>query len=90
MKNNFPIQTAGLSASALLCIALASCTASNSPTPGATTSFEHENTQTVNNLPQADPVFHGKIGQTYHDSTADKGMFASPSAPKGAPNILLV
>lgn len=24
------------------------------------------------NLPQPDPTFHGKIGETYHDSTADK------------------
>lgn len=42
------------------------------------------------NLPQPDPKFHGKIGKTYHDSTADKAMFASPAAPKGAPNILLI
>ena len=42
------------------------------------------------NLPQPDPTFHGKIGKTYHDSTADKSMFDSPTAPEGAPNILLV
>jgi hypothetical protein len=30
---------------------------------------------TSDNLPQADPVFAGKIGTTYHDSKADKTMF---------------
>ena len=42
------------------------------------------------NLPQADPEFKGKIGETFKDSTADPAMFASPTAPEGAPNILLV
>jgi arylsulfatase len=42
------------------------------------------------NLPQPDPVFKGKIGETYHDSTPDPGLFASPTAPKGAPNVLLI
>ena len=42
------------------------------------------------NLPQPDPTFHGKIGETYHDSQADPAMFKSPTAPEGAPNILLV
>ena len=42
------------------------------------------------NLPAPDPGFKGKIGKTYHDSQADKTMFNSPTAPKGAPNILLV
>ena len=41
-------------------------------------------------LPLPDPDFQGKIGATYKDSKADTGMFKSPSAPKGAPNILLV
>jgi len=43
-----------------------------------------------NNLPQPDPEFKGKIGETFKDSTADPAMFASPVAPEGAPNILLV
>jgi arylsulfatase A-like enzyme len=42
------------------------------------------------NLPQADPEFKGKTGETYHDAQADRGMFDSPTAPEGAPNILLV
>ena len=41
-------------------------------------------------LPLPDPEFKGKIGATYKDSKADTGMFKSPSAPEGAPNILLV
>ena len=42
------------------------------------------------NLPQPDPEFKGKIGETFKDSKADPAMFASPTAPEGAPNILLV
>jgi arylsulfatase len=42
------------------------------------------------NLPQPYPKFKGRIGETYHDSTADPGMFAVNKAPKGAPNILVV
>ena len=42
------------------------------------------------NLPQADPKFTGKTGRTYHDAKADPAMFKSPTAPDGAPNILLV
>jgi arylsulfatase len=42
------------------------------------------------NLPKPYPKFKGKIGETYHDSTADPGMFAVNKAPEGAPNILLV
>ncbi|MEK6233481.1 MAG: arylsulfatase [Planctomycetales bacterium] len=51
---------------------------------------EKQDAAAPDNLPQADPVFQGKIGSTYHDSQADKTMFASPTAPEGAPNILLV
>jgi arylsulfatase A-like enzyme len=46
--------------------------------------------QAQDNLPQPDPEFRGKIGETYHDSKADPALFNSSSAPKGAPNILLV
>ncbi len=42
------------------------------------------------NLPQPDPTFQGKIGKTHHDSEADPALFNSPTAPKGAPNILLI
>ena len=39
-------------------------------------------------LPKPDPVFKGKIGDTYKDSTPD---YPQPvQAPKGAPNVLLV
>jgi len=39
-------------------------------------------------LPQPDPVFKGRIGETYKDSTPD---YPQPvKAPKGAPNVLLV
>lgn len=39
-------------------------------------------------LPKPDPVFKGKIGETYRDSTPD---YPQPvTAPKGAPNVLLV
>src|SRR5262245_66081247 len=39
-------------------------------------------------LPQPDPAFKGKIGETYKDSTPD---YPQPlKAPKGAPNVLLV
>lgn len=39
-------------------------------------------------LPQADPVFKGKIGETYKDSVPDYPK--SLSATKGSPNVLLV
>ena len=39
-------------------------------------------------LPQPDPTFDGKIGQTYEDSTPS---YPKPlKAPKGAPNVLLI
>ena len=39
-------------------------------------------------LPHPDPLFKGKIGETYKDSTPD---YPQPvKAPKGAPNVLLV
>jgi arylsulfatase len=39
-------------------------------------------------LPKPDPLFKGKIGDTYKDSTPD---YPQPvKAPKGAPNVLLV
>lgn len=41
-------------------------------------------------LPLPNPVFKGKISETYKDSTADPGLFAAPRAPQGSPNILLV
>jgi arylsulfatase A-like enzyme len=39
-------------------------------------------------LPQPDPAFEGKIGQTFEDSTADypRGV----TAPKGNPNVLII
>ena len=43
-----------------------------------------------NKLPLPDPEFKGRIGATYEDSEADTGMFKSPTAPEGAPNVLLV
>ena len=39
-------------------------------------------------LPKPDPVFKGKIGETYKDSTPDYPH--QVRAPKGAPNVLLV
>jgi hypothetical protein len=39
-------------------------------------------------LPPAEPQFHGQIGTYYTDSKPD--IPALPSAPEGAPNILLV
>ncbi len=39
-------------------------------------------------LPQPDPAFEGKIGDTYQDSTPS---YPAPvTAPKGAPNVLLI
>src|SRR4051812_38842507 len=39
-------------------------------------------------LPKPDPVFSGKIGETFKDSTAD---FPRPvKAPRGTPNVLLI
>ncbi len=39
-------------------------------------------------LPQPDPPFKGKIGETYKDSTPD---YPQPvKAPKGSPNVLLI
>jgi len=39
-------------------------------------------------LPQPDPVFDGKIGKTFEDSTPD---FPRPvDAPKGAPNVVVI
>ncbi|HEY2783881.1 MAG TPA: arylsulfatase [Fimbriiglobus sp.] len=39
-------------------------------------------------LPQPDPAFHGKIGETYKDSTPD---YPKPvKAPKDAPNVLVI
>jgi len=52
--------------------------------------FTNSHAGSQGNLPQPDPKFHGKIGNTYHDSKADPALFKSPTAPKGAPNILLV
>ncbi len=42
------------------------------------------------NVPARDPEFKGKIGKTYKDAKADPKLFLPRSAPKGAPNILLV
>src|SRR5215217_4582762 len=39
-------------------------------------------------LPLATPRFRGRIGNTYVDSEAD--LIALPTAPAGAPNVLLV
>jgi hypothetical protein len=39
-------------------------------------------------LPLATPRFRGRIGSTYVDSEAD--LIALPTAPAGAPNVLLV
>ncbi|MFM8223328.1 MAG: arylsulfatase, partial [Planctomycetaceae bacterium] len=39
-------------------------------------------------LPQPDPVFKGKVGETYKDSTPDYPR--TVRAPQGAPNVLLV
>lgn len=39
-------------------------------------------------LPKPDPVFKGKIGQTYNDSTADFPL--SVQASKTSPNVLLI
>jgi len=41
-------------------------------------------------LPKPDPVFQGEIGTTYDESKADPKLFSAPTAPKDAPNILLV
>jgi len=42
------------------------------------------------NVPHPDPEFKGEIGKTYKESKADTTLFVPRSAPKGAPNILLV
>ncbi len=42
------------------------------------------------NVPHPDPTFKGKIGKTFKDSKADPSMFLPRSAPKDAPNIVLV
>ena len=39
-------------------------------------------------LPLPEPRFQGIIGTTYSDSQAD--VIAAPSAPAGAPNVLLI
>jgi len=39
-------------------------------------------------LPLATPRFRGRVGNTYVDSEAD--LVALPTAPAGAPNVLLV
>ena len=39
-------------------------------------------------LPLPDPRFRGRIGNTYADSEAD--VISLPTAPAGAPNVLLV
>jgi len=39
-------------------------------------------------LPQPDPAFKGKIGETYQDSTPDYPQ--AVKAPQGAPNVLLI
>src|SRR5262245_47590835 len=39
-------------------------------------------------LPLPEPRFHGTIGSTYTDSEAD--IIPLPTAPAGAPNVLLV
>jgi arylsulfatase len=50
----------------------------------STTAFAEERTS----LPIPDPVFKGKIGKTYRDSTPD---YPQPvKAPEGAPNVLLI
>ncbi|HWL11269.1 MAG TPA: arylsulfatase [Planctomicrobium sp.] len=46
--------------------------------------------QAQESLPPPDPEFQGKIGETYKNSEADPKLFASPAAPKKAPNIFLV
>ncbi|MEZ6141107.1 MAG: arylsulfatase [Zavarzinella sp.] len=47
--------------------------------PGKTASLQ---------LPKPDPLFKGKIGETYKDSTPDYPL--PVKAPKGAPNVLLI
>jgi hypothetical protein len=54
------------------------------------TAAADEPTTAQSKLPLSDPEFKGTIGNDYKDSKADTGMFKSPTAPKGAPNILLV
>lgn len=39
-------------------------------------------------LPRPEPAFRGKVGKTFHDSRPD--FPATVTAPKGAPNVLLV
>jgi hypothetical protein len=39
-------------------------------------------------LPLATPRFRGRVGNTYVDSEAE--VIALPTAPAGAPNVLLV
>ena len=64
------------------------------PTAISTSSSQGTTTPTVaavgNNVPHPDSTFKGKIGKTYHDSQADTNLFVPRSAPKDAPNILLV
>ncbi len=49
-------------------------------------SFAQEPDRTV--IPQSDPEFRGKIGETYLDSTPNFPL--SVKAPKGSPNVLIV
>ena len=41
-------------------------------------------------LPPPAPEFKGKIGETYKDSTPDFSPALPLTAPKGAPNVLIV
>jgi arylsulfatase len=41
-------------------------------------------------LPSPAPEFKGKIGETYKDSTPDFSPALPITAPKGAPNVLIV
>jgi len=41
-------------------------------------------------LPLPIPEFTGKVGENYRDSTPDWGPALPPSAPSGAPNIVLI
>jgi arylsulfatase len=53
-----------------------------------TDTTRQENTLLSDILPLPDPRFKGRIGSTYADSEAD--IISLPTAPAGAPNVLLV
>lgn len=41
--------------------------------------FTSSSAMAQDNLPQPDPTFHGKVGETYHDARADPAMQESAS-----------